>query len=96
MKEWLLLIDLNNLKLHAEDNNGNLLSDGVNVYTYTAANRLKNITQGSSTSSFIYNGLGDRIKENDIQFVLDLNAGLTQALEDGTQTYLGATFIGGV
>ena len=35
-----------------------------------------------------YSGLGDRLTENGTQFVLDLNAGLTQVLQDGTYTYL--------
>ncbi len=70
------------------DNNGNLLSDGVNTYTYDAANRLKQLTQGANTHTFSYNGLGDRIAQNGVHYTLDLNAGLTQVLSDGTNIYL--------
>jgi RHS repeat-associated protein len=69
------------------DNNGNLLNDGVNTYTYDAANRLKSIA-GASTATFSYNGLGDRLSQNGVNYTLDLNTGLTQVLNDGTNTYL--------
>ncbi len=39
-------------------------------------------------SSFQYNGLGDRIAQNNVHYTLDLNAGLTQVLSDGMDTYL--------
>lgn len=70
------------------DNNGNLLSDGVNTYTYDSANRLKQLTQGANTYTYGYNGLGDRLTQNGVHYTLDLNAGLTQVLNDGTNTYL--------
>jgi YD repeat-containing protein len=70
------------------DANGNLLSDGARVYGYDAANRLTSVTDGTSTTRYAYNGLGDRLVENERQFVLDLNAGLTQVLQEGTNTYL--------
>ena len=35
-----------------------------------------------------YGGLGDRHQKNGINYTLDLNAGLTQVLIDGTNTYL--------
>jgi YD repeat-containing protein len=81
------------------DNNGNLLSDGTSTYTYDAANRLKTVTQGGTISSYIYNGLGDRVSQTVAgtlkNYTLDLNAGLTQVLADGTNTYLyGAGRIG--
>jgi RHS repeat-associated protein len=73
------------------DNNGNLLNDGANTYTYDSANRLTSIT-GATTTSFAYNGLGDRLQETingqTKSFTMDLNAGLTQALSDGTNTYI--------
>ena len=62
-------------------------NDGVNAYDYDSANRLKSIT-GGSTASFSYNGLGDRLSQNGVNYTLDLNAGLTQVLADGTNTYL--------
>ncbi len=70
------------------DNNGNLLNDGVNIYTYDSANHLKQLTQGTNTYIFSYNGLGDRLAQNGVHYTLDLNAGLTQVLSDGTDTYL--------
>jgi RHS repeat-associated protein len=66
------------------DNNGNLLNDGVNSYAYDSANRLISV---NGTSSYTYNGLGDRLSQNGVQYTLDLNAGLTQVLDDGTNTY---------
>ncbi len=73
---------------HTWDANGNLLNDGTNTYTYDAANRLTSLTGTSGTSTFSYNGLGDRLTQNGVQYTLDLNAGLTQVLADGTNTYL--------
>jgi len=69
------------------DNNGNLLNDGVNTYTYDSANRLTAIT-GGQTATYAYNGLGDRLIQNGVNYTLDLNAGLTQVLNDGTNQYL--------
>jgi len=37
---------------------------------------------------FLYGGLGDRHQQNGVNYTLDLNAGLTQVLSDGTNTYL--------
>ena len=81
------------------DNNGNLLSDGTSTYTYDAANRLTSVSNQSSVSSYQYNGLGDRLSQTvdsvTTNYVLDLNAGLTQVLSDGSNTYLyGAGRIG--
>jgi len=81
------------------DNNGNLLNDGASTYVYDAANRLTSVVGGGNTSTYTYNGLGDRLSQtvNSVttNYVLDLNAGLTQVLADGTNTYLyGAGRIG--
>jgi RHS repeat-associated protein len=46
------------------------------------------VSKAGVTTHFDYNGLGDRLVENELQFVMDLNSGLTQALSDGTNTYL--------
>ena len=74
------------------DNNGNLLNDGINIYTYDSANRLKTVSNQSSVNSFQYNGFGDRLQEtangNTTTFTMDLNTGLTQALSDGTNHYI--------
>lgn len=74
------------------DNNGNLLSDGVNSYSYNRANRLIAISNQQSTISNRYNGLGDRVQQTvdsvTTNYSLDLAAGLTQVLSDGSNTYL--------
>jgi RHS repeat-associated protein len=66
------------------DDNGNLLSDGVNTYAYDSANRLTSV---NGTGSYTYNGLGDRLSQNGVNYTLDLNSGLTQVLSDGTTSY---------
>ena len=73
--------------LVARDFNGNLLSDGVNTYTYDYANRLIAVN-GQNPTTYAYGGLGDRQQQNGINYTLDLNTGLTQVLADGTNTYL--------
>jgi len=74
------------------DANGNLLNDGTNTYSYDSANRLKAVSGGQSAVSYTYDGLGNRLQQaangNTITYVNDLNAGLTQVLSDGTNTYL--------
>ena len=84
------LTDVNGV-LYTWDDNGNLRNDGVNTYGYDLANRLVTLT-GPSSVSYAYNGLGDRIQETldgqTTTFTMDLNAGLTQALSDGTNHYI--------
>ncbi len=74
------------------DDNGNLLNDGVNTYTYDHANRLKSVNRASLSTSYVYNGLGDRLQQtvNGVQetYLLNTTGGLTQVLVDGTNTYL--------
>jgi RHS repeat-associated protein len=82
------LTSLNGVITYTWDENGNLKNDGVNAYEYDSANRLKTLTQGSNLHTFGYNGLGDRLTQNGVNYTLDLNAGLTQVLADGTNTYL--------
>ncbi len=43
--------------------NSNLSSDGTRTYTFDAADRLKTITQGATTVTFAYDGLGRRLKQ---------------------------------
>src|SRR3972149_8228048 len=73
------------------DDNGNLLDDGLNEYSYDPANRLAAVVQGEDTYTFAYNGLGDRLQqtvnEQTTNYTLDLNAGLTRVLYDGTNYY---------
>ncbi len=74
------------------DNNGNLLNDGVNAYTYNTANQLKTLTSPSVNASYGYNGMGDRLQETHnggtTNFMMDYNMGLTQVLNDGTNNYI--------
>ena len=79
--------------IYTFDANGNLLSDGTNTYAYDSANRLVSVTNGqSSVTSYTYNGLGDRLSQTvdgvTTNYTLDLNAGLTQVLDDGTNAYI--------
>ena len=73
------------------DANGNLLNDGASTYTYDPANRMSSVTQGSNSYTYNYNGLGDRLQQTvngqRTDYTLDLNAGLTQVLDDGTNSY---------
>jgi RHS repeat-associated protein len=73
-------------------NNGNLLNDGASTYTYDHGNRLATVTQASNNFSFGYNGLGDRLRQtvngSPTNYNVDLTAGLTQVLTDGTTSYL--------
>jgi hypothetical protein len=77
---------------YAWDDKGNLLYDGVNTYAYGSANRLVSLSGPSTTVTYRYSGLGDRLQEtvngDTTSFTMDLNAGLTQALSDGTYNYL--------
>jgi RHS repeat-associated protein len=74
------------------DDNGNLLSDGASTYAYDSQNRLTTLTQGGHTYAFGYNGQGDRLMQSVdgmvTYYALDLEAGLTQVLSDGSYAYL--------
>ena len=59
----------------------------MNTYVYDAANRLISVN-GQTSTTYAYGGLGDRHQQNSVSYTLDLNAGLTQVLSDGTNTYL--------
>jgi YD repeat-containing protein len=64
----------------------------VNTYTYDTANRLISVTNAITASNYSYNGLGDRMQETvngqTTTYLLDLAAGLTQVLSDGSLDYL--------
>jgi RHS repeat-associated protein len=74
------------------DNNGNLLNDGAYTYTYNHANQLVSVSGAGTTVNYSYNGQGDRVSQTTgittTTYTLDLAAGLTQVLSDGTDTYL--------
>jgi RHS repeat-associated protein len=88
------LLSLNGLPVQY-DANGNLLNDGERSYSYDALDRLIAVTQGSSTTTFGYNGQGDRIQQTvdglATTFTLDLASALPQVLTQQTgsaTTYL--------
>jgi hypothetical protein len=74
------------------DDNGNLLGDGSNSYTYDHANRLIGLSGSGMIASYAYNGLGDRLQQSvdsvTTDYTLDLAGGLTQVLSDGDRTYV--------
>jgi RHS repeat-associated protein len=67
-------------------------SDGVYTYTFNHANQLVSASGAGTTVSYSYNGQGDRVSQTvgitTTTYTLDLAAGLTQVLADGTDTYL--------
>jgi YD repeat-containing protein len=85
-------LTLSGVTTYTWDNYGNLLNAGQRYYTYTVANRPITITQSGTPYAFVYNGLGDRVKQTvngtPTNYTLDLNAGLTQVLTDTTNVYL--------
>ncbi|MGB3904007.1 MAG: LamG-like jellyroll fold domain-containing protein [Anaerolineae bacterium] len=74
------------------DDKGNLTWDGVRSYTYDHANRLKQVTEGSLTTQFAYNGDGVRTSKtvggDTTQYVLDLAATLPVVISDTDAVYL--------
>jgi RHS repeat-associated protein len=66
------------------DANGNLLSDGVRTFTYDAANRLTSVTSGTLTTTFEYDGLGNRAAQTvdgvTTEYVLDIAGGLPEVI----------------
>jgi hypothetical protein len=74
------------------DKNGNLLSDGVNTYTYNAANQLTGFDGQSIHASFAYDGLGDRLQQTiggvPTNYPVDINNALPQVLQGGTDSYI--------
>jgi hypothetical protein len=59
---------------------------------FMSANRLTTLVEGEETTHYLYNGQGDRIAQIEdgaqTPYILDLNAGLTQVLNDGTRSYV--------
>ncbi len=69
---------------------GNLLDDGSSQYTYDAALRLKTVTKDGMTTSYTYNGDGDRVSQTvgttTTTYVLDIATPLTMVLAETTGT----------
>ncbi len=67
---------------------GNLLNDGATTYTYDAANRLKTVTASGVTTSYVYNGDGDRVSQTvgavTTTYVIDPAPALTTVLSETT------------
>ncbi len=74
------------------DANGNLTSDDVRSYTYDHGNRLTQVTEGSLTTQFAYNGDGVRASKtvagDTTEYVLDLAATLPVVVSDTEAVYL--------
>jgi len=74
------------------DANGNLTSDGVRSYTYDHSNRLTQVTQGSFTTQYVYNGDGVRTSKtvagDTTEYALDLLATLPVVISDTDAVYL--------
>lgn len=58
------------------DNNGNLTSDGTNTYTWDARNQLTAMSGPGLSASFLYDGIGRRIRKT-------VNGSATDYLYDG-------------
>jgi RHS repeat-associated protein len=73
---------------YAWDENGNLVWDGVFSYTYDAANRLVEVTNGITAVEYVYNGDGQRAAQVvggvETRYTLDVAAGLEQVLVEET------------
>jgi YD repeat-containing protein len=75
---------------YSYDAYGNLTSDGVKTYAYDAENRLTSVMEGASTTTYTYNGDGDRISQTvggmTTSYVLDTATSLTMVLAETTGT----------
>ena len=73
---------------YSYDPAGNMITAGANTYAYDAANRLTSYTAGGVTSSYLYNGEGDRYRQTvggvQTNYLLDAQYGLTQVLGEFT------------
>ena len=71
---------------------GNMLADSQAVYIYNTANRLMDVTKGTSSIVYAYSVLGDRLHQTvdgvTTDYTLDINSGLTQVLQDNTNKYV--------
>jgi RHS repeat-associated protein len=71
-------------KTNLYDAAGNLKSDGTTTYTYSDRGRLQTVLQGGITTTYSYNGLGQRVKKRGAT-----DAGLTQYVYDEQGHLLG-------
>jgi RHS repeat-associated protein len=83
------------------NDDGSLASTGLTDYTYDPAGRLSEVTSPLGNFSYRYDGLGNRytqtVDSQTTTYTLDLAAGLTTVLREGTTTYLyGMGLIGQV
>ncbi len=67
----------------------NLTSDGQNSYSYDRANRLLSVTNPTLTTTYRYNGLGERYQQTvnanqTTTYLLDLTEDLSQVLREST------------
>jgi YD repeat-containing protein len=51
-------------KSYTYDANGNMLTDGTRTFTYDNDNMPKTITKGGITTTFVYDGSGNRVKKS--------------------------------
>jgi len=77
---------------HTWRDNGYLTFDAARSYTYDHANRLTQVTEGSLSSQFAYNGDGVRTSKtvagDTTEYVLDLAATLPVVISDTEAVYL--------
>jgi RHS repeat-associated protein len=74
---------------YTDDQNGNELSAGTRTFAYDLANRLKQTTQASTTTTYLYDGDGLRAQASTGQqanrtttFLWDVNGGLPQIAQE--------------
>ena len=64
----------------------------MNTYTYNSAYQLIGLSNSSVTTSYAYNGLGDRLRQiingAPTTYALDINTSLPEVLSDGQSTYI--------
>jgi hypothetical protein len=82
-----------NVQPYTFDDNGNLLSDGIYTYTCDSATRLSTVSKEGLSTTYVYNGLGDKIHYessygNARSYSLDLNTDLHQILQEYYATYV--------
>jgi RHS repeat-associated protein len=77
-------------KTNLYDESGNLKTDGTNTYTYSDRGRLQSAQQGGITTTYTYNGLGQRIMKRRAT-----DAGIVQYVYDEQGHLLGEYDVNG-